>query len=42
VQEKNVIRIFEGRISREDYKEPKLSPCRDFFGIKYIKQGKWR
>jgi hypothetical protein len=29
-------------ISREDYKEPKLSPCLDFFGIEYMKQGKWR
>jgi hypothetical protein len=34
-------RIFGGMISREDYKEPKISPCRDFFGIEYIKQGKW-
>jgi hypothetical protein len=40
VQEKNIIRIFGGMISREDYKEPKLSPCQDFFGIEYMKQGK--
>jgi hypothetical protein len=42
VQENNVRRIFGGMISREYYKEPKLSPCRDFFGIKNMKQGKWR
>jgi hypothetical protein len=41
-KEKNVRSIFGGMISREDYKEPKLSPCRDFFGIEYMKQGKWR
>jgi hypothetical protein len=35
-------RIFGGMISREDYKEPKFSHCRDFFGIRYMKQGKWR
>jgi hypothetical protein len=29
-------------ILREDYKEPKISTCRDFFGVKYMKQGKWR
>jgi hypothetical protein len=23
---------FWGMISREDYKEPKISPCREFFG----------
>jgi hypothetical protein len=23
-------------ISREDYKEPKISHCRDFFGIEYM------
>jgi hypothetical protein len=28
-------------ISREDYKEPKISTCQDFFGIEYMKQGKW-
>jgi hypothetical protein len=39
---KNVRRIFGGMISREDYKEPKISPCQNFFGIKYLKQGKWR
>jgi hypothetical protein len=32
VQEKNV--------RREDYKEPKISPCRDFFGVEYMKKGK--
>jgi hypothetical protein len=32
---------FLGVISREDYKEPN-SPCRDFFGIENMKQGKWR
>jgi hypothetical protein len=31
-KKKNVRRIFGGMISREDYKEPKISPCRDFFG----------
>jgi hypothetical protein len=30
---KNVRRIFGGMISREDYKEPKTSLCRDFFAI---------
>jgi hypothetical protein len=29
-------------ISGEDYKEPKISPHWDFFGIEYMKQGKWR
>jgi hypothetical protein len=29
-------------ISGEDYKEPKISTSRDFFGIEYMKQGKWR
>jgi hypothetical protein len=29
-------------ISREDYKEPKISSCWDFFRIKDKKQGKWR
>jgi hypothetical protein len=28
---------FLGMISREDYKEPKISTCRDFFGIEYMK-----
>ena len=28
-------------ISGEDNKEPKISPCRDFFGIEYMKQGKF-
>jgi hypothetical protein len=41
-KEENVRRIFGGKISREDYNEPKLSPCRDFFGIEYMKQEKWR
>jgi hypothetical protein len=38
----NVRGIFWGMISRGDYKKPKISPCRDFFGIEYMKQGKWR
>jgi hypothetical protein len=41
-KKKNVRRIFVGMISGEDYKEPKHSPCHNFFGIKYMKQGKWR
>jgi hypothetical protein len=36
----NVRRIFWGMISREDYKEPKISTCRDFFWVEYMKQGK--
>ena len=41
VQE-NMLEGFLGMISGEDNKEPKISPCRDFFGIEYMKQGKWR
>jgi hypothetical protein len=41
-KKKNVRKIFWGMISIEDYREPKLSPCRDFFGIENMKQGKWR
>jgi hypothetical protein len=39
-KKKNVRRIF-GDFERR-YKEPKISTCRDFFGIEYMKQGKWR
>jgi hypothetical protein len=36
VQEK-MLEGFLGMILREDYKEPKISTCRDFFGIEYMK-----
>jgi hypothetical protein len=42
MSEKKMLEGFWGMISREDYKEPKISPCRDLFGIEYMKQGKWR
>jgi hypothetical protein len=30
---KKMFEGFWGMILRQDYKEPKISPCRDFFGI---------
>jgi hypothetical protein len=42
MSKKKMLEGFLGMISREDYKEPKISPCLDFFGIEYMKQGKWR
>jgi hypothetical protein len=32
MSKKNMLEDFWGMISREDYKEPKISTCRDFFG----------
>jgi hypothetical protein len=40
VQE-NMLEEFLGMILGEDNKEPKISPCRDFFRIEYMKQGKF-
>ena len=39
--QENMLEGFLGMISREDNKEPKISPCQDFFGIEYMKQGKF-
>jgi hypothetical protein len=36
----SMLKDFWGMISREDYMKPKISPCRDLFGIEYMKQGK--
>jgi hypothetical protein len=42
MSKKKMLEGFWGMISREDNKKPKISPCQDFFGIEYMKQGKWR
>jgi hypothetical protein len=40
MSKKMMLEGFLGVISREDYKKPKIFPCRDFFGIEYMKQGR--